>query len=263
MGVAGIGQLQRRRTAPIDVGGELQVGQQYNVATGVYNLSGGYLQVNASSPVIGPTTERFGRRATVSATRRTGQYRGSFIQTGADRSMSTNGIDLATLNGYSAEYDLSGPTATSTLSAGEHPRRRRRGTGDFFQHGGTNTITGDLTLSAALNAVGNYTLSSGILNAGSITMGAGDQQWALGSADTAQHGHLHAERRHCDRHRNPLDGARCGTALPLTPSAGAASRRGRRASDSSPSNRRRHFLCHPRRHRHVHSNRRVEHAPAR
>jgi hypothetical protein len=88
-----------------------------------------------------------------------------FTQTGGTNS--TGRLYLGSNSGSSGTYNLSGDTATSTLTVGNE-YIGNYGNGTFTQSGGTHAVANTLTIAANPGSMGTYNLSGGSLQAGSL-----------------------------------------------------------------------------------------------
>jgi hypothetical protein len=142
--------------------GTLTVGA---TGTGTYNLSGASTGLSATT--LHAATENVGYS--------TGT--GTFNQSGGVNNVSgtltVGGGNVSTSSGF---YNLSGGTLNAANEIiGNNLTTTSALTQTFLQTGGTNTVTGTLTIGAtsgAQNAPGAYALENGSLTAGNITIGS-------------------------------------------------------------------------------------------
>jgi hypothetical protein len=136
--------------------GTLTVGAN---GTGTYNLSGSNTTVlNAVTEIIGTGT-------------------GTFNQSGGANNVSgTLTVGNGDVSSSSGFYNLSGGTLSAANEIiGNNLTATDALTQAFTQTGGTNTVSGTLTIGATSglqNATGVYAFENGVLNAGNITVGS-------------------------------------------------------------------------------------------
>ena len=145
---------------------------------GIYNLSGSGILTTTGSEYLGYQNSVFYQFPTI----------GSFNQTGGINTVSAN-LYLGYSQGTSGFYNLSG---SSTLAvAGTEILGRGLSVGTFFQSGGIHTVAGALQISIEFPAVANYsgyTLQSGSLTAGSLTIGGNGSYTQSGGTATFTNG---------------------------------------------------------------------------
>ncbi len=152
-------------------GGEHTVGGDLNLSyisgsSGTYNLNAGSFTVGGDvTKGIGTSILNIGG--------------GNLIVGGGNGSVDVGNLVLGSISGANVNYTLldtglyentnkiAGALTTSNLTLGKD------GTGTFTQNGGTNTISGTVTLAANAGSSGTYNLNDGVLRATTITVNSG------------------------------------------------------------------------------------------
>lgn len=148
------------------VGNQLHVGDQ-SVGSGSYQMNGGTLVVT-NGIIVGDV--------------------GSFVQTGGTVNLNNGGglADLTVGGSYTMHSTNSADPSALNVASTEYvgTTTGNAALGTFLQDGGTQTITGNLTLARDAGSTASYTLSGGTLSARNVYVG-GDTGAAGGAATFA------------------------------------------------------------------------------
>ncbi len=199
LGFEGYGVINQSGTSTHSVAMDFNFGNAGG--TGVYNLSGGLLNVNRYEHMGGETLSHAnftqtggshqvgGYLAVASASGSNGQYNlsgigsnvttgtweavgwggtGVFTQeTGTTNNVGTN-LHIGSQAGSNGTYTLNGNVINTNLNVNGYELIGQYGVGVFNQNGGTNTIGENLKIYKNSNGGGTYNLSGGILNVSTV-----------------------------------------------------------------------------------------------